>query len=348
MVTLILQSTTAQWPGNSPRALGPRLPSNSKTALSVSGASSPPVLGSLQRSSLSVTTPYRRSGLPAPASFSVPARWTNSTSASSFAAASNSILSAGVVTPTQVIVGSTTVVIGPNPVTVTAVAEPDIIVGPSGIEVGTDSYALSQVDAPTAVSLDGAIVSISPGQALTSSTMPSANAPVLQFPAAASFVNVVVDGQTWMLPPSGSMSVQKQDGSYLTFGADYVKTGSQTYNVPPITAPSTISAAGSSTSILALPLSSPPPSAQPPCSGLCGFFKTMAGIAGGSAVAIVSDISSIGQTATQWANKGISDNSLFGAISSFITSGTRGKLNWIQPSLKSNAFRYSRLQFVNG
>lgn len=348
MVTLILQSTTAQWSGNSPRALGPRLPSNSETALSVSGASSPPVLGNLQQSSLGVTSPHQRSGLPAPATFSAPARWTNSTSASSFAAAPNSILSAGVVTPTQVIVDSTTVVIGPNPVTVTAVAEPDIVIGPSGIEVGTDNYPLSEVDAPTAVSLDGAIVSIGPGQALTSSTMPSPNAPVLQFPAAASLVNVVVDGQTWMLPPSGSMSVQQQDGSYLTFGAGFVKIGSQTYDVPPITAASTISATGSSTSILALPLSSPSPSAQSPCSGLCGFFKTMAGIAGGSAVAVVSDISSIGQTATQWANKGIPDDSLFGAISSFITSGTRGKSNWTQPSLNSDAFRCSRLQFVDG
>jgi hypothetical protein len=74
----------------------------------------------------------------------------------------------------------------------------------------------------------------------------------------------------------------------------------------------------------------------------------MAGIAGGSAVAVVSDISSIGQTATQWANKGIPDDSLFGAISSFITSGTRGKSNWTQPSLNSDAFRCSRLQFVDG
>lgn len=159
---------------------------------------------------------------------------------------------------------------------------------------------------------DGATLTFVPGAAALVTSLPPE-------------VDVVIDGDTWILPFDTSMEIPQTDGSTITLGPKEVRVGSQTFPVPSATGTTTLSSGGVSVTFQP----GPPATGSPPSGGLLAGLQALQPAAN----AVNFMVSEIAAAGSSWASGASSDSDFFSILGSLLDDGTSGMCYHQIPSI---------------
>ncbi len=241
-------------------------------------------------------------------------------------------------TTPAIIVDGTTIPIGSAFTTTTEADGSTIIIGPPGIVVGSVTIPIPTL--PTTITTDGETLTfagevpisvpgvpprvfvITPPPPGAPGSIPTGIPPQI---SPAPEVDIIFQGETYMLPWTGTVDLLQSDGSTVTLASSQIVSGTVTLPVPAVSFPTTLSLDG--LTIIAQPGSVGTPSSGG-LSGFLGLIKALVGLAG-SATSIANTLGQISEQGVLWAAGSISDASFSTSVDGLLSTATSDLSSWV-------------------
>ncbi len=238
-----------------------------------------------------------------------------------------------------IVLDGTTIPIA-STITITEADGSAIVIGPSGIVIGSDTVPIPI--SPSTITTDGEILTFvgvptgptPTGLPLSNSPEAPSGTPVITPPPAgapgsiptnippkispAPEVDIIFQGETYMLPWTDSVDLLQSDGSTVTLASSQIVSGTVTLTIPAVSSPTTLSLNGLTIT------AQPGPVGTPSSGGLFGFaglINALENLAG-SATSIVNTLDQISNQGVLWAAGGLSDSSFSGSVDGLLNTAT--------------------------
>lgn len=276
-----------------------------------------------------------------------PVSWRNTSSVSWRNTSSISQQSTG--TAPVGVIGGTTIPVGNGSTAFTETDGSTIVVGPSVVAIGSDTVQIptppttiategetltftgevrtgSSPTGPTSTGSSGSGVPLStpvitPPPSGTPSSIPTSippeSSPVPE-------TQIILQGETYMLPWTGTIDILQSDGTTVTLGPGQIVSGAVTLSVPAVSSPTSLSSNGLTINAQPGPVGT---SSSGGLSGFAGLINALEGLAS-SATSNIDILDQISDQGVLWAAGSVSDASFSASVNPLLSTAISDLSSW--------------------